>query len=453
MANSLAKVDPAWAWNPYHPDARRPWNRRAAAHLARRAGFGATWSELEDSVRRGPRESVQRLFSPSPETAAFETEMDRLARTVLGGGDPAQLSAWWFYRILKTPRQLVEKTVLFWHGHFATSAAKVESAALVYRQHQLLRKHAWGRFEDMVQGISRDPAMLIWLDSTTNRKTHPNENYARELMELFCLGVGAYTEKDIQEIARTFTGWEVRRDKFYFTSYRHDRKPKTFLGRTGDFGGEDAVRIVLAQPAAPRFIARKLIHFFMFDEPSVPDSLLDPLAAQLRENDFRIQPVLETILGSNLFFSEHSVARKVRSPVELATGLLRSLEGTFNTHRLAESTRELGQGLFYPPNVKGWDGGRTWINSSTLLGRANLARQLALGDEANYGEGGLDGVVEKHGVAQPERLVDWLSELLLAAPLPKDARSRLVRLADSNAGSRAGEIVQAISLTPEFQLG
>ncbi|MCH7729352.1 MAG: DUF1800 family protein, partial [Planctomycetes bacterium] len=277
MAAGLKHIDPAWAWSPFEPDKNRPWNIRLAAHLYRRAGFAANSHELEEAVRKTPAEVVRQLTNPKKDEAA-EQDLDDLGKAILARRSPQSLSAWWLYRMLHTQDQLLEKTTLFWHGHFATSAAKVDDAKAMMDQHELLRRNAMGDFKKMVHAISRDPAMLIYLDSTENKKTQPNENYARELMELFCLGLGNYTEKDIQEIARCFTGWEVRRGKFVFNKYQHDKGEKAFLGRRGRFGGEDAIRIVVAQDAAPRFIVEKLIRYFVFDEPRPPAALIEPQA-------------------------------------------------------------------------------------------------------------------------------------------------------------------------------
>jgi uncharacterized protein (DUF1800 family) len=334
----------------------------------------------------------------------------------------------------------------------------VEDASLMQQQNDLLRRHALGDFNQLVRDISRDPAMLVYLDSATNRKSHPNENYAREVMELFCLGEGNYTEADVQQVARCFTGWEIRRDAFRFNRYQHDDGEKMFLGETGRFGGEDAVRVILAQPAAPRFIVRKLFHYFFCDEPAPPDALLEPLAEDFRRHDLQIAPVVERMLSSRLFFSELAVGRKIRSPVELAIGLLRALEGSVNSYELARGLNELGQGLFYPPNVKGWDGGRTWINSSTLLARANLVRELLTDGKTRFGGGSLTELLEKDNARAPRQQVSHLAELLVAVPLAKQIEQRLVDLASDDANEkdperRLREVVYAMASTPEFQLG
>ena len=459
MANAtdLVNVDPAWAWSPYKPDGARPWTRRLAAHLYRRAGFSADTATLDEATKLGPEAAVGRLCDPgsSPAATTFDRTVTMLGDRAVATGNPQQLPAWWLYRMLYTPDPLLEKLTLFWHGHFASSAAKVLKPRLMLDQNQTFRAHARGKFETMVKAVSRDPAMLIYLDSTSNRRIHPNENYARELMELFCLGVGNYTEQDIKEMARAFTGWEVRGDRWAYNKVQHDTRSKSFLGRSGNFDGDDAVKIVLDQPAAPRFIARKLVRFFAFDEPEAPDALVEPLAQDLRRGGFEIGPVVRRILGSNLFFSPHAVGRKVRSPVELGVGLLRALGATTNLLKLSQGVAELGQGLFYPPNVKGWDGGRAWINSSALLGRANLVRQLLLANETKFEKSGgtLAAAADAAGAKTPEQTVDWLLELLVAVPVPPAARDALVQLADGDDRSAAvASTVHAISALPEFQL-
>ena len=462
MAKDVARVDPGWAWAPFEPAAERPWSRRLAAHLHRRAAFGASTRELDEAVQLPPAEAVARLCQArSPAAAdkaeAFEQTSSMLGDRMVANGSPEQLPAWWLYRMLNTADPALEKLTLFWHGHFATSAAKVEKAGMMLAQNALLRRHARGRFGEMVRGVSRDPAMLVYLDSTTNRRIRPNENFARELLELFCLGVGHYTEADIKEVARAFTGWELRLDRFAFNAIQHDRGKKTFFGKAGNFDGDGAIDVVLEQPAAPRFIARKLVRYFVFDEPDAPDGLVEPLAEDLRKGEFEIGPVVRRILGSNLFFSEHAVGRKVRSPVELGVGLLRALGATTNLIKLSAGISELGQGLFYPPNVKGWDGGRAWINSSSLLGRANFIRQLLLGGETRFAEGGLEKAAERAGATTPEQTADWLLELLVAVPVPAAAREGLVKLigakdGPSDRGRRILEAVHVMSAMPEFQL-
>lgn len=450
--NPPSAIDPAWAWAPFEPSADAPWNLRRVAHLYRRAGFAASSAQLQQFVVQTPEELVDQLLDVASEPAAFRETMASLVRASLATGSVDGLAAQWAYRMLGTPLQLLEKMTLFWHGHFATSAAKVEDVELMQRQNALFRHDAIGDFPQLLLEISRDPAMQIYLDSASNRKAHPNENYAREIMELFCLGEGNYSEKDIRELARCFTGWEVRREKFRFNRYQHDNGEKTVLGESGNLGGEDGVRIVAQQPTAPRFIASKLVRFFVMDEPRPSPALIEPLARQLRENGFRIAPTLKRIFCSNLFFSEGAIGRKIRSPVELGVGFLRALEGTINAYQLTASLRQLGQGLFYPPSVKGWDGGRSWINSSTLLGRSNLIRRLIEGESTEFGDGTLVAYLQNKDVRSADDLIHFFQTLLFAVDIPDEAKRRVTALYSGrgNPNHRTIEAVHLLCTLPQF---
>jgi len=453
MAFDWQTIDPEWSWSEYAPRGEAPWNAERASHLLRRAGFAAGPDTVRRAAELSPKEVIDGLFADPPDDEPFERESRDLSGAVLATGDAKNLAPWWFHRMLHSPQPLREKATLFWHGHFATSADKVNDGQLMFEQNALLREHALGDFTAMVQGISRDPAMLIYLDSATNRKSHPNENYAREVMELFCLGEGNYTEQDVRQVARCFTGWEVRRKKFRFNAYQFDSGEKTILGETAAFTGEDAVRRILEEPASPRFIARKLVRFFVRDEPDAPDTLLEPLAEQLRNDNMRVGGALRRIFASRLFFSAHAAAQKVRSPVELLVGLLRALDGSANVRVLADASDQLGQAVFRPPSVKGWDGGRAWINSATLLGRANSVRRLLNDENTRFGRGGLVELARRFDQSEPSRFVRWLATLLLAVPLPSDVERQLVRLAErGEQETNFREVLYSMATLPEFQL-
>lgn len=444
-------IDPEWAWSEFKPGNENAWNLQTASHLFRRAGFGASLEELNSAVNKTPEQVIEDLFA-AQESDAFLQDMKSLADSAIATGNVQQLSAWWAYRMLSTNTQLKEKTTLFWHGHFATGADKVTDPALMLSQNDLLRSFAFGDFSKLLLEISRDPAMLMYLDSATNRKAHPNENYAREIMELFCLGEGQYTESDIRELARCFTGWEIRRGEFRFNRYQHDTGTKSILGQTGEFGGEDGVRIVLEQKSAPEFIVSKLIRFFVMDEPTPDEALIAPLARMMRDSGMLIQPVLKQILTSNLFFSEHSIGRKVKSPVELAIGLLRCLEGSTNSFELASSMHTLGQGLLYPPSVKGWDGGRTWINSSTLLGRSNLVRLLVTNEKTRFGKLSLRDYLERQKLKTSKSVIEYFETLLFAVRIPDAAKERVESLLKPGTTTALTEGLHALCTLPEFQL-
>jgi len=455
-ANPLAAVDANWAWQRYEPTAEAPWDLPRAAHLLRRAGFAPSWNQLEEAVQNGCGPTIDRLLVGDPGSEAFYDQAEISAESLLGSNNPTNLPAWWLNVMLHTPHPLREKMTLFWHGHFATSSAKVTEVRMMRRQHGYLRQHALGRFGPLLSAVSKDPAMLIWLDSTTNHKTHPNENFGREVMELFCLGLGNYTEHDIKEAARAFTGWEVRQGEFRFNSYQHDPGAKTVLGKTGSWTGDDVLGILLEQPATGRFLVRKLFRYFVSDAAEPPESLVEPLAQSLREHDYDMTWLLRTLLASNLFYSPHALRQKIKPPVDLAVGLLRALEGTANTYALADDLRILGQAVFFPPNVKGWDGGTSWINSSTLLARANLVWGLVSDEPKFKTRIHVERLAALGGINDPAQQARRLVELLISFPLPDEVYIQLTAVAgDTGAGDqrlRLARVVQAIATLPEFQL-
>ena len=449
---NLMDVNPEWAWAAYQPSENAPWNVNAVAHLFRRGGFGAPRMQLLESVEHAPAEVVGSLFN-AEESEVFQQQMKALLRAAIATGNVGQLAAQWVYRMLHTPTPIKEKMTLFWHGHFATSDEKVADIRLMQTQNDLFRKHALGNFQTLTREVSKDPAMLLYLDSATNRKSHPNENYAREIMELFCLGEGMYSEQDVQELARCFTGWEIKRARYRFNRYQHDAGLKTVLGVGGIESGEEAIRVVTEHPAAPRFLARKLFRFFVMDEPEPADELLVPLVRQLKDDQMNVGPTLKRILGSNLFFSSLARARKVRSPTEFGVGFLRAFEGTTDFLQLADDMYQLGQGLYQPPSVKGWDGGRTWINSSTLLGRANLIHRMLNGSKTRFGKQTLNAYFEANGVDSVDDIAEFLESSLFAVPIPRPAIERVKALiAASDDGNRLKLAVHAFCTLPEFQV-
>jgi uncharacterized protein (DUF1800 family) len=447
------RIDPKTAWSRWTPDDQNPWDTSRAAHLMRRSGFAATPGELGKVVSDGYEKSVERLFAFEGRSR-FEESMAETERVLSNTQEPQALASWWLLRMMQTPCPFLEKTTLFWHGHFATGAEKVADARAMLRQNRLLREHATGKFEPMVQGISRDVAMLIYLDSTENRKTRPNENYARELMELFCLGPGNYSEQDIKELARCFTGWEVRRNEFRFNAHQHDTGVKSFLGHRGNFGGEEGTSLVVAHKSTPLFLTRKLVNYFVTDEP-LADSFLEPLAATYRESGLDTGALLKTLFTSRYFWSTDSIGHKIRSPVELAAGLVRMLELNTNMNELRDRLAALGHLPMFPPNVKGWEGGRQWINATTLIGRVNLVRQLVSSQPAAYKAGSLARAV---GAGNRSGDTDWLDatlKSLLPLPLTSETSSMLYRVAqDPNLSpdARVANTLTTLAGIPEFHL-
>jgi uncharacterized protein (DUF1800 family) len=383
---------------------RGRWTAREAAHLLRRAGFGGSPDDVARLAGGSMSAAVDGLVRFA-DTAALPAQPELAADTprallqaqnvasMLGTGNAISpevrqqlaqgrrrnvvaLQSWFLDRMIASPAPLQEKMTLFWHGHFTSAYEKGIPAHSLVDQNNLYRTFALGNLRELTQRVSQDPAMLRYLDNAQNVKAHPNENYARELMELFTLGIGNYTETDVRESARAFTGWTINPTEWTFVDNQrqHDAAPKTFLGRTGDLSGYDIVQTIFAQPAAARWFANKLLNFFVYNDPE--PALIDGVAALLRKSDFNVQPVVSTLLRSNIFYSTRAYRALVKSPVEYVVGAYQ-LYGFKQSDPIALfALRRMGQVLFYPPNVKGWEGGAQWLNSQALLTRANFASSL-----------------------------------------------------------------------------
>ncbi len=382
------------------------WNYALAAHLLNRAGFGGTPVEIGRLADLGHEPAVSHLLdyekipdpTPNPEWARPNPGEIRKVRDAARNGTPEEkkmaqrelqrlfqrrmleLRGWWLQRMATGPRPLQERMVLFWHGHFATSVDKVRNPYYMWRQNELFRRLATGNWLQLLTEAGKDPAMLVWLDQAQSRKEHPNENFAREVMELFTLGLGNYTEKDVTEGARALTGWSLdpNDQKFIYRPRFHDDGIKTFLGHTGNFDGDDVMQIIVSQPQAARFITAKLWNYFAGQMPS--EDWNTQLAASLRANGNNFKPFLREMFRSEAFYSPDIVRNEVKSPVQWLVGSVRMLENELPPPILCWGMlRQLGQDLFAPPNVKGWDGGVTWITTNTLLARYNDARALVEG--------------------------------------------------------------------------
>ena len=366
------------------PNAERAagtWDRARAAHLYRRAGFGGSREELDLAVSIGREAAVSRLVDYD----RISTEgLD--AYLSLFGFDPggfgpapfdrlAELTRWWYLRMQYTPRPLEEKMTLFWHNHFATSVTKVGEPALMYQQNQIFRTLGMGGFGDLLMAVSCDPAMLIWLDNASSVKGRPNENFAREVMELFTMGRGNYTQNDVRESARALTGWTVDPSKNYrgfFDPSIHDDGAKTFLGNVGFFRPEDIIRILAARPETSAFVTAKLARFFIGADPSA--ELASRLVSLFAATAGSIREIVRAILLSDDFDATADAPDQIKSPVEFIVGLLRSIgaytDGGSESGYVGLVT---GQPLFRPPNVGGWKGGRGWVYAGAYLYRVNYA--------------------------------------------------------------------------------
>jgi uncharacterized protein (DUF1800 family) len=365
-----------------------------ARHLLGRTGFGATEAEVQTYAALSREAAVARLLrdppsavqTPAPSWAGefipfkrlkdlSEKEKKAFQRDQIEKG--LELRGWWYREMLSTRSPLTERMTLFWHNHFVSSQQKVKSPVLMYQQNLLLRRHALGNFSELLHAIAKDPAMILYLDNASNRKSRPNENFAREVMELFTLGEGHYQEADIKEAARAFTGWSIDRDSGQFRFYRalHDGGEKTVLGRSGKFDGDAVLDILLDRPETAEFVVTKLWREFISPVPEARE--VKRLAAVFRGSNYDIGKLMYALLTSDAFYAAPHRGVLIKSPVELLIGTLRTFEiQPADLRPLALAARNLGQDVFAPPNVKGWPGGESWINSHTLLGRKQLLERL-----------------------------------------------------------------------------
>ncbi len=434
-------------WAPYVPDSQAPWDLRRVVHLHRRAGFAATWDEIQRDLKEGPEASINRLLEGRARScgvpADFAAFADRLADLALAAPEPNRLKGWWAYRMLFGPDPLTERLTLLWHDHFATSNLKVNDLALMRRQNETLRSLCRAPFGRLLHAMLRDPALLVWLDAPENTQGHPNENLARELMELFTLGIGHYSEDDVKQAARALTGWKLVGDEARFVPVRHDAATKAILDRKGAFDADGLAALLLDHPATSRRLAWRLCHEF-FGEKAIDERAIAALAEGLRAHDLDIGWGVATVLRSRRFFDAANLGRRIAGPIDYILGAVRALEmldPAPSTPVLADWCGRLGQDLFYPPNVGGWPGGRNWITTRSALGRANFATAL-IGVDADGLGTSFDPIAlaARHGQA---RNPSFFARLLLGAdgpevPLdaPGPARHALVRLLASPEAQR-----------------
>lgn len=362
-------------FEPFVPSPANPFDDQKAAHLLRRAGFGAPPEAVAAAVKKGLDETIDDIFvEAADEEGDFQRTFGAINGKLLNAGDAGVCQAWWIYRMLTTRVPLREKLALFWHGHFATSVNKVEDTRLMLQQIDMLRRLGGGSFRELVLAVARDPAMIVWLDGESNNKEHPNENFARELMELFTCGIGNYTEQDVLEGARAFTGWHRNGAEFAFNPDEHDGGVKKFLGRRGKFDGGDVIDLLVAHPATPRFISRKLLRFFAAPNPA--DEVVAEAAELYDRTQLNTRLFLRELFQSQFFFSEECYRSRIASPVEFVVGVNRMLSVRQPALDLVDDLGTMGQHLLAPPNVKGWDGEEKWINSTTLAARLTYARSI-----------------------------------------------------------------------------
>lgn len=435
-------------------EAAESWGSVQARHLLMRASFGASKEETDAAAKLTRDAVVQLLLNESRTPAAPGewvdesyntrglTKEERKQLRRLNRKRMNEIRRWWISIMSSHAYDLREKMVLFWHGHFATESRAVKIPQLIYKQNKMLRRHALGNFGIFLKEMWKDPAMLIYLNGAKNVASNPNENFARELLELFTMGIGNYTETDIKESARAFTGWRVskRELKSHFRRQHHDSGRKTFLNQTGNFGGDDIIDIVLQQPAAALFICEKLYRYFV--GPEVDQVRVSALATVFRNNNYEIKPVLRHIFTRDYFYTEETVGALIKSPVQLVVSMLRQFEPSrVNLNYLIQSTRLLDQVLLDPPNVAGWPGQRSWISPQTLATRSAFGEFAILGGRIDRQHANtqkamplvIDALTfsRSFGVDSPHQLVDeWIKHVLPFAVDPETKEFLLATLVE-----------------------
>ena len=465
------------------------------AHLMRRAGFGASRGRLDELVEQGYDETVENLLSAIDRPTRMTDNLIRRYHPeysgMMGNQSP---SGNWMYRMVSTDAPLREKVGLMWHGMFATGYSKLANGKVLHDQIRMFERHGMGSFKNLLMELSRDPAMIVWLDNSENHNGSVNENYGRELLELFSMGVGNYTEHDVKEAARAFTGWTIgnteymtlksARDSvwpygrlsfhFEYKEHDHDNGEKEFLGHKGNLNGEDIVDIICDQPATAAFLSRHMYSFFVADEPPVPEwpykeprdpEAIAALSKVYFDSDYNVEEMLRFLFKSDFFKSEQARYQRVKSPAELVAGVLR-LTGEFNRPKVDMNPTNLqstymGQWLLNPPSVEGWHWGTEWIDSGALVERVNFASER-LGNIENPGVQTLiDRILsDSNGGLNAEDLVGRALDELSVADISDKTRSALVEFAKTqvnqldsgNAGpEQVANVLKLVGATPEFQ--
>ena len=466
--------------------------RALTAHLLRRAGFGATPQELDEYLELGYDATVEKLLHPSQDLPVDEDVVRRyhIDQNSLMLIESSQ--AYWLYRMINTTSPLQEKITLFWHGLFATAYGKLNHAKGVVNPTNIFRRSGLGYFRTLLLELARDPAMIFWLDNKDNHKDAPNENFGRELLELFSMGIGNYSEDDIKECARAFTGWTLGNAEYmairaakdsiwpygriaWHFDYReddHDDGEKTFLGETGNFNGEDIIAIIVKQESTARFLATRLFQFFAADEVSkAGENAVEAMVATYFSSGYKISDMLQTLFLSDYFKSDEARFARVKGPVEMVVGAIR-MAGNYQNpslgiEKVSDNMFFMGQGLLRPPTVEGWHEGVEWIDSGALVERVNFVAKV-LSDVKSPGVRSIIDWLEAgadDGVLNPSDLADGCLDLLGPIQVSDETRSVLVdyaaRLGDldlnghqpgDQAEQRVGNMLRLVAATREYQL-
>jgi len=446
------------------------------AHLYRRAGFGARREELEAALAKGYEATVEELLHPE---AQPDLDHDLIWRYWVDIKESRQIipaQSYWVYRMINSKRPLEEKMALFWHHLFATGFAKLNHPGAMLQQIAMFRTHGLGDLRTLLVELSKDPAMIFWLDNQTNTNDVHNENYGRELLELFSLGIGNYSEDDVKNCARAFTGWTMKNPipgaqpfgryqwEYEFRPDLHDYGEKTFLGETGNFDGADIVDIIVRQPACAQFICRRLHNYFVSD--TVDEAAIDELVQVYFASQYDIRAVMRTLFMSNSFRSPEAYYDRVKSPAEHVVGIMRMVDDftypRWGIQEIALESRYMGQDLLNPPSVEGWHTGKEWIDTGILVERVNFAASQ-VGDIDKPGVRAILDRLRAQGELSPEAAVDQTLDLIGPLDVSERTHEALVHFVENKGPiniaergradeERVGELLQLIVATREFQL-
>jgi hypothetical protein len=404
---------------------------RATGHLLRRAEFGSRPERLDAYKELTPQQRVDDIFDfdPKSDVGGLNQFLDNAKSLFDIRRNPPMVAEWWFHRMVNTPFPLQERIAVFWHDHFATSASKVGRSDWMADQIELFRTDGLGSFRDLLVKVGRQPAMLRWLDGNNSHKSNPNENYGREILELFAVGVGNYTEKDVQELARAFTGWQINGSSSRFHKERFDDGDKTlFAGKPYEtkakLDSESAVDAILKHPESARFIGRRLFQTFVHPEPT--QEHVDHVAGRLRHHQWHVGNVLKELLKTRLMHSDWAYRSRIKSPVELVVGACYATGATPRAQYLREACARMGQSLLYPPNVAGWDGGQTWINATTVIERFRFGMNLGQHGFNEFVGSELRTFLTENDITTATGIIDKMGNLMLDGEVRPELRGRLL---------------------------
>jgi uncharacterized protein (DUF1800 family) len=466
--------------DPYVPSPTKPWNKNLVTHLLNRTMFGAKVSQVNTVLGLTPTEAVDLLFQTEPPPAppgSWVTEAPDF-NSPYNTQRRNELRTWWMRLMYEQPISIREKMTLFWHNHFVSEGATVVIPQYMYIQNALLRQLAMGNFKDLTKQVTRDPAMLIYLDGRYNVVGNPNENYARELLELFTMGIGNYTEFDIREAARALTGWVLSGLGSVFVPSRHDYGNKTFLGQTGNFDDNDIINIVFNQSVTAKFICAKIYRNFVHESANMAYAqlVIDEMANILRGNNYEMTPLLKTLFKSKLFYSDNVMSSVIKSPVDLMLGAIKMLNiifdaSTINTRLnfVISQASSAGQYLLDPPNVQGWVGYRQWLSTIATPIRNSFSESIITGLQKSGQPTGFSVDAYAFGSSFPNpndayKLTKDMTEHLVRLPLTPNQINFLLEVLldgtiinnwninDPLAPSRIKKYLKALVYLAEFQL-